>query len=236
MKKTVRFDNTYIEYELERKNVKNINLRVRTNGSVYVSAGSLVSEKFIESFIISKAEFILNAKAKMRECADNVNQTARSLNSFVYLGEKLSVIPVSANKNYVNLNENTLEVHVKNTDTVTVERTVLSWQKSEAERLLTPLCEKYYPIFRKYLNTFPELRFRKMKSQWGSCQIKRRVLTFNTALVHAPLYLAEYVIVHEFAHFVHADHSKDFHKCVNAVLPDAENRRKLLRQYSSLLR
>ena len=40
-----------LEYDLERKKVKNLNLRIRRDGSVAVSANSRVSFEYIEDFV-----------------------------------------------------------------------------------------------------------------------------------------------------------------------------------------
>lgn len=37
-------------YEIERKRVKNINVRIRQDGSVYISAPLNLHEKYIEDF------------------------------------------------------------------------------------------------------------------------------------------------------------------------------------------
>ena len=50
-----------IKYILERKQVKNINLRVRPDGSVKVSASPRVDTSHIDDFVLSKAEFVLKA-------------------------------------------------------------------------------------------------------------------------------------------------------------------------------
>ena len=53
MIKTVFLNFEKLEYELEYKKVKNINLRIRSDGSIYVSANKYVSQKRIEEFILS---------------------------------------------------------------------------------------------------------------------------------------------------------------------------------------
>lgn len=50
-----------IEYELQIKAVKNINLRIKADRTVFVSASPSVSEKTIEEFLVSKSDYILNA-------------------------------------------------------------------------------------------------------------------------------------------------------------------------------
>ena len=44
-----------ITYSLVRKRVRNVNLRVRSNGQVVVSASPRVSISFIDNFVASKA-------------------------------------------------------------------------------------------------------------------------------------------------------------------------------------
>lgn len=66
MKREVLYKDTKIEYELERKKVKNINLRIKPDLTVYVSANKRVSKKYIDAFVLKKADFILNALEKYK--------------------------------------------------------------------------------------------------------------------------------------------------------------------------
>ena len=63
-----------IKYILERKQVKNINLRVRPDGSVKVSASPRVDESQIDDFVLSKAEFVLKAMKRFEETAEAERQ------------------------------------------------------------------------------------------------------------------------------------------------------------------
>ena len=55
-----------IKYDLEYKKVKNINLRIKSDCSVCVSANKRVPQKVIDEFIISKVDFILRALEKYK--------------------------------------------------------------------------------------------------------------------------------------------------------------------------
>ena len=59
-----------IKYILERKQVKNINLRVRPDGIVKVSAGPRVDASQIDDFVLSKAEFVLKAMKRFENMAE----------------------------------------------------------------------------------------------------------------------------------------------------------------------
>ena len=63
-----------IKYILERKQVKNINLRVRPDGSVKVSASPRVDTSHIDDFVLSKAEFILKALERFKVMAEAERQ------------------------------------------------------------------------------------------------------------------------------------------------------------------
>ena len=50
MIKTINLNGREISYDLEYKNVKNINLRIKADQSIYMSANHRVSDKIIEEF------------------------------------------------------------------------------------------------------------------------------------------------------------------------------------------
>lgn len=56
-----------IAYVLERKRVKNINLRITADGGVHVSAPNYVPLDKVDKFVASRSEFIENARLKMSE-------------------------------------------------------------------------------------------------------------------------------------------------------------------------
>lgn len=75
------------------------------------------------------------------------------------------------------------------------------------------------------------LRFRQVKSYWGSCS-PAGVLSFNLQLVFVPPQAVEYVVVHELCHLRHRGHGKRFWDLVYNLYPPANDMRTLLRQIS----
>ena len=54
-------------YQLERKNVRNINLRIRTDASVYISAPKDVPESVVMQFVKRRSRYIAEAQQQFRE-------------------------------------------------------------------------------------------------------------------------------------------------------------------------
>ena len=170
MIREVNYNGTIIKYNLTRKRVKNINLRIKPDFSVEVSANSRVSMKFIDGFVEKKGAFILNA--------------------FDDFKRKKSV-----------------------------ERT----PRFTDEEFLKYVSEKFehtYSLFKKYNIDKPRLKFRKMKSRWGSCNFVKCEITLNTNLIYCSEEQIDYVIIHEFSHLIVHDHSKDFYKIVSDFCPE----------------
>jgi predicted metal-dependent hydrolase len=219
-----------IEYELERKSVKNINLRIRSNGTVYVSADSMVSQKVIEDFLLKKAGFITSALSMYKNIS-KYEGTPRQFvtgESFRYLGKDLRLV-VRQGKNNVESDGVYLNLTVDDTtDFESKKRLIERWYSKKRKEIFNDVVTDIYPIFKKYGIEFPKIIIRYMTSRWGSCQPKRGTITLNQQLIEVPRETIEYVIMHEFVHFLHHNHSKAFYETLFTLMPDWEQRKIVL--------
>lgn len=227
-----------IEYELQRKAVKNINLRIKADRTIFVSANTRVSEKIIEEFIESKKEYILNALARYEELAKYAPKPKQYVDgeSFRILGHDRRLKVIEGKKNKVESDESYITLTVKDSSNFPMKKkTMDKWLNSICKDTIQSLCDAIYPKFQKYGISYPTIKYRNMISRWGSCQPKRCVLTFNYALVEAPISCVEYVVVHEFTHFLQPNHSKRFYQQLAMFMPDWEQRKKLLEKGNFLV-
>ena len=74
-----------------------------------------------------------------------------------------------------------------------------------------------------------DLKIRKMRTRWGVCNPRRKIITLNSDLLKKDVSLIDYVIVHEMAHFYEGNHSKNFWIIVEKVIPDYKEKRKALK-------
>ncbi len=233
MQKDIVLCGKKLRYDLVRKKVKNINLRIKANGEISVSAPRAVPLSMIESFLTEKTDFILRALSHFEKMKETVPKPKQYVSGEVFrvFGEEKTMLLQKGEKNIVTLPEDQLLLTVKDpNDFALKEKTVKKWQEEIYREKILFLCEKIYPSFATHGIAFPEIRFRRMTSRFGSCQPKKGVLTFNTALAEAPISCIEYVIFHEFCHFLHPDHSKRFYAELELHVPDQKEKRRLLNE------
>jgi len=103
--------------------------------------------------------------------------------------------------------------------------------KAEALAYMQALCRAYYPQFAATCpgGAMPKIAVRDMNTRWGSCSLRTGTLAFARRLCTMPLPAQEYVVVHEFCHFAHPDHSPAFWAAVAEVLPDYKQRERMLK-------
>ncbi len=118
-------------------------------------------------------------------------------------------------------------------------------QQEVLENKKTPLCEtELEKLKQEALKTLPDrcshfaqimsvnytgIKITKAATRWGSCNSKNS-LCFSCRLMLAPKEAQDYVVVHELAHIIKKDHSKNFWQIVESVMPDYKQRRQLLKK------
>ena len=70
------------------------------------------------------------------------------------------------------------------------------------------------------------VKINSAKKRYGSCSGKNS-LNFSLYLMDKDERFIDYVVVHELAHIVHHNHSKDFYSLIEKYMPDYKERRKL---------
>lgn len=95
--------------------------------------------------------------------------------------------------------------------------------------------ERCKTSFQKHIRQNPYLVISKMKTRWGSCNYKTGRIAINKIMIHLPKELLHYLMLHEFAHLLYPNHSRDFHAFLNKCLPDYRSFEKRLKNYTFLL-
>jgi hypothetical protein len=72
------------------------------------------------------------------------------------------------------------------------------------------------------------IKVQELQHRWASCT-KAGMLNFHWKCMMAPLTILDYIVVHELAHLIHANHTEAFWNEVDKVLPDYLDRKQWLR-------
>lgn len=218
-----------LEYQLTRKKVKNINLRLKPDGQILVSASVSISVDYIDNFIKEKQEYIIRALEKYEENRKYISVAPRqyvSGESFDILGKSLRLKVIQGHQESVTTDGVYIFLTVRNKENQKrKENLINNWLKEMQIRIFDQICREIYHIFKKYDVEYPIVKVRYMTSRWGSCQPKRGVITLNSKLLEAPRNCIEYVVLHEFTHFIQPNHSKKFYNFVAMLMPDWKERK-----------
>lgn len=221
-----------IPYLLTRKPVKNVNLRIKPEGEVLVSANNSVPTDFIDAFIEKKQRYIFSVLSRYEEkkkLFQAVPKRYVSGESYDLLGKSLR-LKVEANKEENVYTDGVyIFLKVKDKDDFRHKEIMMSkWFKRYQTTVFEELLQEKYSLFEKYGVTYPTLKVRNMTSRWGSCQPKKGIITLNSKLIEAPRNCIEYVILHELVHFIHPNHSRQFWDFVAMMMPDWKERKEEL--------
>lgn len=225
MQRIVKTEKGNICYEISRKSVKNINLRVRKDGTVCLSLPYFVDYKQADRFVEKNAEFIFSA---LREIGDNSERDSRST---FYLGEELQVVPTPLCKKEGEIREGKLLLCLPaDCSDEELAEALKGWQKRQAEKVFREALDKAHGRFcGKGVDVpYPKLVIRSMTTRWGSCTAAKEKITLSLQLIEKPFICIEYVACHELAHFLVQSHSAIFYKVLDLVMPEHREMKRLL--------
>ena len=233
----ITLGNREISIEFERKRVRNINVRVRRDGSLYCSLPYYASVKEAEAFIVSKQDYLLKT-------IDNVTgeEKAKSLSrqyidgeTFLVLGKQMTLHVVKGAKNICRAENGIITLEVTDPDNFRSKyMTYEKWRRSVIRSVIVNYCNEIYPLFeRRGVKPPRKVTLGEYKSFWGECFSKRGELKFSYRLFEKDLELIRYVVVHEFAHFIEPNHSSRFWDVVREIVPDYKELRKRLNSNAS---
>ena len=108
-----------------------------------------------------------------------------------------------------------------------IRRAVVAWYRGRAEERLPACVARWQPRLGR--GAVPRVLIRDQRQRWGSCA-PDGTLRFNWRAVMLEPSLIDYIVVHELAHLSVRSHSPEFWRIMTAAMPDAQHRRRRLRE------
>ncbi len=232
----VRVGDTIIDYEIRRSARRKKTVEITLiGGCVHIKAPSRLPKRDIQQIVLKKASWIIRRMSETeQETPPSRLVTGETL---PYLGRNVPLIVESADvaSPTVSLDHGTFRIaapHGESDHAGQVREAVVAWYKSRAAEYLPAEVDRWWGWLGA--GTKSRILIRDQRSRWGSCAYDG-TLRFNWRLMMLEPSLVEYVVVHELAHLSVMNHSADFWNLVVQVLPDAQQRRRLLREAGKAL-
>lgn len=218
-----------VDIEITFKPIKNLHLSVHPPyGRVTISSPEFYDLEKVKIYASTKWSWIKKERQKFANQARETTRSYVSQESHFFLGKRYLLQVISAEKNQVIRKANKLQLHVKNSDDVTLKRKVLyQFYRKELQQRLNDFIMQYAGVIEVNI---PEHKIRAMKTKWGSCAVNTHRLWFNLELAKKPLNCIEYIVVHELVHLIERNHNKNFITLMNKYLPNWKVQKKLLNE------
>jgi predicted metal-dependent hydrolase len=218
-----------VEYELRRSRRRTIGFYVDDAG-LRVTAPRWVPVSEIDAALAEKERWILRKLVEWRDHARRRERLAvrwEDGGAVAFLGRDLT-LRVHAGACGVALQGDSLRVGLPpEADADQLRDAVHAWLQREARELF----RQRLPIYTERLGRAPSRwRLSSARTRWGSCAPDGSI-RLNWRLVHFPLEIVDYVIVHELAHLREMNHGPRFWATVQALLPGFEAARRQLRDF-----
>ena len=221
-----------VTIEFERKRIRNINVRVRRDGTLYCSLPYYASVSEAEAFIISKQDYLLKSLDSVLQDEKTKSLSRQYVDGEVFnvLGKPYVLKVLEGSKNLCRAEDGIITLEVTDTsDYRTKYMTYEKWRRRCIKSVIVDLCNEMYPLFERRGVAMPKkITLGEYKSFWGECFAKRGELKFSYRLFEKDRAIIRYVVVHEFAHFIEPNHSSRFWAIVAEIVPDYKELRKSL--------
>ncbi|MBE6138181.1 MAG: M48 family metallopeptidase [Firmicutes bacterium] len=204
-----------IDYNVvvERKNNKNLYIRVKADLSIYVTANYFITKDEIIRVLDNNVDY-LKKMIKKRQIEEE------KASHVYYLGEQYDLVFSNA---FNNVEIGLDKIYARDS------RAFDKWYKQEIRDLFEKHLKLMYNLFCEEIN-FPKLRIRNMKTRWGVCNVKTKTITLNSRLIEYKVEALDYVIIHELSHLIHCNHSKEFWNLVSKYIPNYKTLRAYLKE------
>lgn len=206
--------------EVVRRDIKHLHLGVYPPaGRVRVAAPLRLDDEAVRLAVVSRLAWIRSKQKGFLEQARQSQREMVSGESHYFQGRRyLLAVKEGDGAPHVRLvGRSKLELRVPpGFDRAQREAVLERWQRRQLKLLIPPLLARWEPRIGKAVC---EVRIRKMKTRWGSCNPAARRIWLNLELVKKPPACLEYVLVHELVHLHERHHNERFHEWMNTLLP-----------------
>jgi predicted metal-dependent hydrolase len=219
-----------VQYELKRKkSLKRLSLKVTDNKKVLVSAPLSLKLDVVDQFVNSKTEWIKRRFDEIDKLVQPIQtREYKEKERFLILAKEYTLL-IDETINKAKIEDQYLLIPMKGKVTsAKIKKAVSQFYFDFGLELYKPLVEKWATLLK--IEEPIEVEMASFPKRMGSCSINNTI-KFALRSVMLPLEIVDYLALHEVAHIVHFNHSKEFRKLLESVMADYKTRHNELKRY-----
>lgn len=229
MQRVITVDDLIVTIKYRRK-MKNIYLKVEKNADVVVSAPPRTPNYIIKKLVQENIDEIKLRRTNILKNGHTVKNYVTGEKHYVF-GKELTLEVRLGDKNKVTLSNDKLYLSVK--DKYQDREQIVT---RELRKVVYNKCLEFLNKYEKLMNVHVEqLRIKKMKTRWGTCNIEAKRIWINYELVKYPVECLEHTIVHELTHLLETNHTPRFYTLLGKYYPNYRANDKLIKEFSKQL-
>lgn len=218
-----------IPVEVVRKDIKNLHIGVYPpNGRVRVAAPLHLDDDAVRMAILSRLGWIRRQQAAFAQQERQSQREFVTGESHYFQGRRyrLDVTERDAPPTVQLLNNTRIALKVRpGADSTTREAVLHRWYRQQLRAQVPPLLACWEPNIGV---TVDEVRIKKMKTLWGSCNVEAKRIWLNLELAKKPHVCLVYILVHEMVHLLERHHTDRFRVLMDRFLPQWRGYREAL--------
>ncbi len=206
--------------EVRRRDIRNLHVGVYPPfGRIRVSAPLRLSAEAVRLAVVTRLAWIRRQQKSFRAQARQTQRDMVSGESHYFLGRRyrLRVREAGTRPGVRMRGPATMELSVRpGSDSSAREAVLARWYREHLRELIPPLLAKWEG---RVGRRAAEVRIKKMKTRWGSCNAVAHRIWLNLELAKKPPQCLEYILVHELVHFRVREHGERFRQLMDGLMP-----------------
>jgi len=209
-----------ISVDVQRKDIKNLHVGVYPPaGRVRVAAPLRLDDEAVRLAVISRLGWIRRQQAAFKQQDRQSQREFVSGESHYFRGRRyrLELIERPGPASVSIRNNTVLSMLIPPGLDADVRADLLDrWYRNQLRAAIPGLLDKWLP---KLDVQAPEVRIRKLKTLWGSCNSEAGRIWLNLELIKKPPTCLEFILVHELAHLIERHHNERFLAIMDRAMP-----------------
>lgn len=210
---------------------KKLTITVERDRSVVVHAPEKTTDETIREVVESKWQWIYEKVQHAQKYSELPHPPGKELvsgESALYLGRQYQIEIVQGGASEIQFEQRFLiPTSIRNNR----KEVLRDWYIAKAKEKILP---RVVSFARELGAVYAQAKIVDNRYRWGSCTTKDNI-NINWRLIKAPMFVVDYIVVHELAHLLESNHTARFWNIVRTQSPQMEKAKFWLKENGQIL-